>query len=734
MKNKPQTEKLFKICKKYLEIDWSLIPIGKNKKPLCSWKEFQTHKATEEQLLEWCNLPDIVGFAVVTGKISGVFVLDIDNDSEFETISLPKTPYAKTGSGGFHYYFLYPENKELKNTTGFQKNTDTRGEGGYAILPPSLHDNGNNYEWIIEPFSTALADIPSNILNQVESPKTKDGLNNENTNIFSGVREGSRNSSAAKIIGKLLRKFREKDWDTEVWELVKAWNEKNIPPLSEIELEKTFKSIKKKDTEKSENRSTSQSHQIINLITQKNIERFLNQFNEPCIVLPENNFVVQKIKSEKTSQLLSQLFWSSENQVVKNSSIAEAIENLQGLARYENPQTREVHNRIGKHNGNLYYDIGDDKHVVKISENGWEVTAESPILFEKFGHQKSQVIPEKNGDLKTFLKFANVSSEEKQLLLLTHLVVSFIPDIPRYVLALNGDPGSAKSTLLREIRELVDPSSVPLFTPPRNDQELIQIASHNYAIFLDNLSGLTVQTSDALCRFVTGDGFSKRQLYTDDCDILYSFKRLVGICGVNQVATKPDLLSRCLIINLDYIEDSDRKEEAVLWQEFEKEKPKILGAIFDCLSYCLRVAPTLDIKTKPRMADHFRYATAASQFLEYKEFDLHNAIKANTKNQSEEALEASDIAPVIIDFMADKDLWEGTSSKLHAELQVVAQKLKIKIPKTPSWLWKKINEVKTNLRTHDIKASRSKGSAANIIKLLKTSNGSMEAVEANCPF
>ena len=49
---------------------------------------------------------------------------------------------------------------------------------------------------------------------------------------------------------------------------------------------------------------------------------------------------------------------------------------------------------------------------------------------------------------------------------------------------------------------------------------------------------------------MTSTGLSKRRLYTDDEDVIYRFRRCVGINGINIAATKPDLLERALILHL----------------------------------------------------------------------------------------------------------------------------------------------------------------------------------------
>ena len=64
--------------------------------------------------------------------------------------------------------------------------------------------------------------------------------------------------------------------------------------------------------------------------------------------------------------------------------------------------------------------------------------------------------------------------------------------------------------------------------------------------------------SDQLCRAVTGSGFTKRELYSDDNDIIYNFRRCLGFNGINLAATKADLLDRGIIMALERIPESKR--------------------------------------------------------------------------------------------------------------------------------------------------------------------------------
>lgn len=215
---------------KYQQHGYSIIPVGKDKKPLIDWKKYQSEKATKEQVEEWFKGDTPPGIGIVTGKISNVTVVDVEKGGEWR--DLPTTMTAKTGGGGYHLYYKYAEG--VGNSVRIRPLTDIRGDGGYVVAPPSGHSSGGMYEWFKkekpQPF-------PYQVFGARPTVKT------DWSELLKGLNEGSRNDSAAKVIGKLIKSFSPDEWTTNVWELVTMWNEKNNPPLPESELRATFNSI-----------------------------------------------------------------------------------------------------------------------------------------------------------------------------------------------------------------------------------------------------------------------------------------------------------------------------------------------------------------------------------------------------------------------------------------------------------------------------------------------------------
>ena len=60
---------------------------------------------------------------------------------------LPPTREVITGGGGRHIYFKYTG--PIPSTVS-RIAPDTRGDGGYAIAPPSIHESGRAYTWLVD--------------------------------------------------------------------------------------------------------------------------------------------------------------------------------------------------------------------------------------------------------------------------------------------------------------------------------------------------------------------------------------------------------------------------------------------------------------------------------------------------------------------------------------------------------------------------------------------------------
>jgi len=232
------------------------------------------------------------------------------------------------------------------------------------------------------------------------------------------------------------------------------------------------------------------------------------------------------------------------------------------------------------------------------------------------------------------------------------------------VLVLQGEAGSAKSTAVRVLRELVDPNTAPLRSEPREVRDLMIAARNSWCIAFDNVSHLSWRLSDALCRLATGGGFSTRQLYTDADEILFNATRPLILNGIDAVVWRGDLLDRSLITYLPVIPDHRRKPEKRFWRRFKKAQPKLLGALLDAVSCALRRLESVDLPLLPRMADFAQWAVAAEEAFGWPEGTFLRAYDSNRGTADALSLEASPLATPLKELLAISSPWRGTAAEL----------------------------------------------------------------------
>jgi hypothetical protein len=200
----------------------------------------------------WGAIPDL-NLAIATGRVSGLWVLDIDGHEGERTIAVLEEPHGKlpasveviTPNGGRHVYFANPPSLVIPNTVGkIGAGVDTRGDNGYVVAPPSMLEGGKCYVRSVDS-SDMIASAPHWLLDLVTT-NTANGHRPIPTEewhklIVDGVDEGARNDAMAKIAGHLLRRGVN---GIVAYELLQAWNMMNCrPPLEPEEVNTVFTSI-----------------------------------------------------------------------------------------------------------------------------------------------------------------------------------------------------------------------------------------------------------------------------------------------------------------------------------------------------------------------------------------------------------------------------------------------------------------------------------------------------------
>jgi hypothetical protein len=374
------------------------------------------------------------------------------------------------------------------------------------------------------------------------------------------------------------------------------------------------------------------------------------------------------VASTKFKRYVARRFYVEQGEVLSRESLSAAIQLIEAMGLYEGPET-EVHVRVAGHDGNIYVDLCNAKwQVVEITPTGWEVLDESPVRFRRSRGMLPLPDPERGGSVDLLRDFLNVDDTAWRLIV-AWLLSSLCPRGPYPLLVLLAEQGSGKSTAGRLIRGLVDPNSAPLRFEHREPRELMIGASNSWCLAYDNLSYVPQWLSDALCRLSTGGGFATRELYTNQDEIIFDSQRPVLLTSIEDVATRSDLLDRCLMVRLPAIAETSRRREEDIERAFYEVQPKILGALFDAVSGALANLPQTHVESLPRMADFALWVTAAEQPLGWEPGTFMATYSGNRQSANDLALEASPVGQPLVELLQEHGCWSGTATKLLNALE-----------------------------------------------------------------
>ncbi len=233
----------------YAAHGWYVFPCRpRDKKPLTE-HGFKDATAEADQIRVWWSKTPDANIGVDCGR-SGLVVVDCDpKNGGTATLDallaehgrFPDTVTAISGSGGTHHFFSDDQHAKLRPSLG--AGVDLQGLGHYIIVPPSLHPNGNRYEWEASssPDTTPLAPLPDWIrklaaARDVATPPTA-------TPDTAGGRipEGERNATLASLAGGM--RHRGFTGTAIIAALIAENAARCTPPLPEAEVRAIAKSI-----------------------------------------------------------------------------------------------------------------------------------------------------------------------------------------------------------------------------------------------------------------------------------------------------------------------------------------------------------------------------------------------------------------------------------------------------------------------------------------------------------
>lgn len=769
----------------YTARGWRVVPVPYKSKR-ANIEGWQKLRLNDSDLTTYFNMPRL-NIGGLLGEPSGNLV-DVDLDCP-ETVSLASTFLPQTGSvfgraskPKSHYLYTsvcktkkYQDpTKEKSQNSDERQNAmlvEIRSTGLQTLLPGSVNPSGETVTW-------SDAGDPANV--------NADELQGAVARLASAALlarhwpgEGARQDAAMALAGGLLRggwaeaeteRFIEAvcmtAGDEETSERVKTVSYTaqklqagkevtGLPRLAELTDERIVKRVRgwlsikeskasatdgqpEADEQNSADRTRSQATRLVELAG--SAELFATPDAEAYASLTvENHVETWALRSSGFKNWLARRYYETYGDAPSTNTLKDALGVLEGKAHYEG-KSQSVFTRIAEHEGAFYLDLSDEEwRAVKVTPSGWEVIQNPPVKFRRKKGMLPLPVPVRGGSVGELDKFVNVYGSDR-VLLKAWLVAALKPSGPHPILVFHGEQGSAKTTTARVLCDLIDPNMAALRSEPRNEQDLIIAATNRMVVAYDNLSRLPVWLSDALCRLSTGGGYSTRQLYTDGEEKLFNVQRPALLTGIEELATRGDLLSRSIVVYLPPISEIGRRAEGDFWPEFVAARPRILGALLDAVSGAMREVDNVKLERSPRMADFARWATATEPFLGLEAGEFMSSYDENREEANSVALESSPVASAVRIYTSREPDWVGTAGDLLKALSRIADdeaRRQFSWPKTPQRLSNELRRLAPSLRADGVdvligdKSMREAGTGRRLIRLRKLKDTSSQSSQSS---
>ena len=313
------------------------------------------------------------------------------------------------------------------------------------------------------------------------------------------------------------------------------------------------------------------------------------------------------------------------------------------------------HRVDGAFNKKLFYSLADEaQHAVVVIPGKWAVVPEVSLgtrRFVKTSSSMPQVVPRRGGDYLRLLKPYINLDKNSFLLFAVWLVHCLCKSSSHFGLLVSGGQGTGKSTLTELIQRLIDPSQTSKAILPRSVRDLLVTLYNSYLLCFDNTRTLSDRFSDILCSAITGATASFRELYTTKAQASMPLHNIIVLNGIDIVPKQSDLAERCLLLNPIKISPDKRRADQDYWMAFEKDRPLILGAMFDALAKAMSLFPSIHLTSSHRMSDAHQEMTAIALALGIKQGDFNNILLNNVNHLKMENRAKDQFLEALFDYL-----------------------------------------------------------------------------------
>ena len=317
-----------------------------------------------------------------------------------------------------------------------------------------------------------------------------------------------------------------------------------------------------KDGNDSEKDTRSNEEKLLELLADTEVFKIASE--TPYVRFKREEVLIDaRVSSALFQDWMGYIYFEQYGKGPSDIALKKVTAHLTAKARFDG-EAVSVYKRVARVDHEIHIDLGrDDRKTVKItSDHPWEIVSYDKVRFERFQTTGQLPDPVSGGRIELLRPFVNVANEHEWQLLVYWMLMVLGGKGPFPTLMINGPQGSAKSTLCRILRRLLDPTGTSgVQTIPDDLRNLFVTIDNSYLVVFDNVSHLTKRISDALCQIATNADFRMRELYTNNREYVVTGTYPLCLNGIEDFVNRPDLRERSVFIELKPIDAKHRRDE-----------------------------------------------------------------------------------------------------------------------------------------------------------------------------
>lgn len=399
------------------------------------------------------------------------------------------------------------------------------------------------------------------------------------------------------------------------------------------------------------------------------------------LITINNHYETILLNSTTAREWLQYRYYQINDKSCSQDQCKEALQIATSEIKFNSKSKKEIiYNRIAMINNSIFYDMcTPDWKITQINKDGWEIISmdEDTPMFERKQQQTQQVNPivdtitSKRNGLDEMCQLLRIKLTDRTMFKI-HLIAFFIEKYPIPIMIFTGDQGSIKTTLMQTVKIIVDPSA-QLSSRLHKKMEDISIHLYNrYLSAFDNISNFNKDISDLICRVITGEGDSKRELYTNMDEIILNYKRKIIVNGIAPSLDYPDLIDRSIFYETSTITENERLTLEEFIEKRDEIIPYLIHQIFDilCLAITVYDECKIDLHGKmQRMSDFSIWGEAIARSMGIEKMIFIEMYTKRIKLDALDIVNSYPIFGIVQKMMNDIPKYEDTISNFYDYLK-----------------------------------------------------------------